>query len=121
MLVVSLCDLIERIWAHGLQTRHKKSAFWSFLFKYSRHNEKTLKLKGNIGTQAFCVPLIASKPYLLPDQARPVQVAILPMQKDPSPNDVFDTNIMAIMHNVTTIHEIKTEIGYSRAWIRLAL
>merc|ERR1719320_484885 len=68
MLVGSLCDLIERIWAHGLQTRHKKSAFWSFLYKYSRHNEKTMKMKGKLGSQAFCVPLITSKPFLLPDQ-----------------------------------------------------
>merc|ERR1719348_798750 len=121
MLVGSLCDLIERIWAHGLQTRHKKSAFWSFLYKYSRHNEKTMKLKGKLGTQAFCLPLIASKPYLLPDQARPVQVAILPLKRESGTNEVFDSNIMSIMHNVTTIHEIKTEIGYSRAWVRLAL
>ena len=28
---------------------------------------------------------------------------------------------MAVMHNVATMHEIKTEIGYARAWIRLAL
>merc|ERR1719348_1020726 len=121
MLVGSLCDLIERIWAHGLQTRHKKSAFWSFLYKSSRHNEKTMKLKGKLGTQAFCLPLIASKPYLLPDQARPVQVAILPLKRESGTNEMFDSSIMAIMHNVTTIHEIKTEIGYSRAWIRLAL
>jgi len=121
MLVGSLCDLIERIWAHGLQTRHKKSAFWSFLYKYSRHNERATKAKGKLGGQAFCVPLITSKPYLLPDHARSVQVTVIPLCKDRSRNDVFDSNIMSIMHNVTTIHEIKTEIGYSRAWIRLAL
>ena len=81
-----------------------------------------MKIKGNLGNFAFCVPLINSKPYLLPDMARPVQVAILPMKKEArSPGDVVDTNIVSIMHNVTTIHEIKTEIGYSRAWIRLAL
>merc|ERR1719391_637572 len=96
MLVGSLCDLLERIWSHGLQARQRKSAFW--------------------------VPLINSKPYLLPDQARPVQVAILPMRKETrSGGDVMESNIVSIMHNVTTIHEIKTEIGYSRAWIRLAL
>ena len=74
MLVGSLCDLLERIWSHGLQARQRKSAFWSFLFKFSKHNEKSLKMKGNLGNYAFCVPLINSKPYLLPDHARPVQV-----------------------------------------------
>ena len=33
MLVGALCDLVERIWAHGLQARQRKSAFWSFLYK----------------------------------------------------------------------------------------
>ena len=36
-------------------------------------------------------------------------------------NNSFDSEIMAVMHNVATMHEIKTEIGYARAWIRLAL
>jgi len=119
MLVGSLCDLIERIWAHGLQARHKKSAFWGFLYKYSRHADRNRELKGSLGSQAFCVTLISSKPYLLPDHARPVKVACLPFRRDEG--EQTDTNILAIMHNVTTIHEIKTEIGYSRAWIRLAL
>merc|ERR1719312_1369730 len=122
MLVGNLCDLLERIWSHGLQARQRKSAFWSFLYKYIKHNEKNFKVKGNLGNYAFCVPLINSKPYLLPDQARPVQVAILPMRKETrAGGDVMESNIVSIMHNVTTIHEIKTEIGYSRAWIRLAL
>ena len=123
MLVGSLCDLVERIWSHGLQARQRKSAFWSFLYKYIKHNEKNLKIKGNLGNFAFCVPLINSKPYLLPDHSRPVQVAIMPVRKESrSQGDaMMDTNIVSIMHNVTTIHEIKTEIGYSRAWIRLAL
>ena len=115
MLVGNLCDLLERIWSHGLQARQKKSAFWSFLYKYIKHNEKSLRIKGNLGNYAFCVPLINSKPFQLPDNARPVKVAILPMKRD------LDTNIVSIMHNVTTMHDIRTEIGYSRAWIRLAL
>lgn len=120
MLVGSLCDLIERIWAHGLQARHKKSAFWGFLYKYSRHNDRNRELKGSLGAQAFCVPLISSKPYLLPEHARPVKVACLPFRKV-DPQEQADTCILAIMHNVTTMSEIKTEIGYSRAWVRLAL
>ena len=75
-------------------------------------------MKGNFGNFAFCVPLIASKPFLLPDHARPVQVAMLPLKKETrAASDIWDSNVVAIMHNVTTIHEIKTEIGYSRAWV----
>jgi len=39
LLVGSLCDLLERIWAHGLQIRHRKSAFWTFLSKYIQHQD----------------------------------------------------------------------------------
>ena len=67
--------------------------------------------------QAYCVPLISSKPYILPDHSRPIQVVIDPKIS----NHSFDSEIMAVMHNVATMHEIKTEIGYARAWIRLAL
>ena len=63
------------------------------------------------------VPLISSKPYILPDHSRPIQVVIDPKFS----NNIFDSEIMAVMHNVATMHEIKTEIGYARAWIRLAL
>jgi len=51
MLVASLCDLIERIWSHGLQTRHGKSSLWHFLYKYGRANERTMRCKGTLGTQ----------------------------------------------------------------------
>ena len=46
MLVASVCDLIERIWSHGLQNRAGKSSLWHFLHKLGRANEKNLKFKG---------------------------------------------------------------------------
>ena len=118
MLVASICDLIERIWSHGLRSRHRKSAFWHYLFKYGGRNDERMRFKGKLGNQAFCMPLVTrSKPYILPDHSRPIQVVA-----DPCITDIdFDSTVMAIMHNVSTVHEIKTEIGYARAWIRLAL
>ena len=117
MLVASVCDLVERIWSHGLQSQQRKSALWHYLYKYGRANEKNLRFKGTLGSQAYCVPLINSKPYVLPDHSRPVQVVVDPKISSNS----FNSNIMAVMHNVATIKEIRTEIGYARAWIRLAL
>ena len=72
---------------------------------------------GTLGNFAYCVPLVRSKPFLLPDYARPVQVVMDPMKKTAT----FDSTVMSLVHNVSTIHEIKTEIGYARAWVRLAL
>ena len=76
MLVASICDLCERIWSHGLQSQQRKSALWHYLYKFGRTNEKYLRFKGTLGVQAYCVPLINSKPYILPDHSRPIQVVI---------------------------------------------
>ena len=70
MLVASICDLCERIWSHGLQNQQRKSALWHYLYKFGRTNEKYLRFKGTLGVQAYCVPLINSKPYILPDHSR---------------------------------------------------
>ena len=127
MLVASVCDLIERVWSHGLRSRQRKSAFWHYLFKYGSANEHRSRFKGTLGTQAYCLPLLPEgrRPYILPDHSRPIQVVVDPAITDPGcPGGMsppFDSEIMASMHNVSTIHEIKTEIGYARAWIRLAL
>lgn len=49
-LITSLCDLLEKIWSHGLQQQHSnnrnhcreiKSPFWAHLLRYF---EKTSKL-----------------------------------------------------------------------------
>lgn len=31
MILAGLCDLLERIWSHGLQTKQGKSALWAHL------------------------------------------------------------------------------------------
>lgn len=33
-LIASLCDLLEKIWSHGIQSKQGKSAFWSHLQSY---------------------------------------------------------------------------------------
>uniref|UniRef100_A0A6Q2Y7T5 DENN domain containing 5B n=1 Tax=Esox lucius TaxID=8010 RepID=A0A6Q2Y7T5_ESOLU len=39
-LIASLCDLLERIWSHGLQVKQGKSALWSHLMHYQAREEK---------------------------------------------------------------------------------
>ncbi|MGH0150611.1 UNVERIFIED_CONTAM: hypothetical protein FKN15_019619 [Acipenser sinensis] len=39
-LIASLCDLMERIWSHGLQVKQGKSALWSHLLQYQEREEK---------------------------------------------------------------------------------
>ena len=107
MLVASICDLIERIWSHGLQNRSGKSSLWHFLYKFGRANEKSLPFKGLLGKQAFCSPFIKSKPFVLPVNARKVQVVLLPKKRSPS---VLDLVVLASIHNVSTITEIKVNL-----------
>lgn len=38
-LVASLCDLLERVWSHGLQNKQGKSALWSHLTMYQETEE----------------------------------------------------------------------------------
>lgn len=33
-LIASLCDLLEKVWSHGLQNKQGKSALWSHLQSY---------------------------------------------------------------------------------------
>lgn len=38
-LVASLCDLLERVWSHGLQNKQGKSALWSHLTMFQELEE----------------------------------------------------------------------------------
>lgn len=40
-LIASLCDLLEKIWSHGLQNKQGKSALWSHLQSYLEIQECT--------------------------------------------------------------------------------
>lgn len=60
-LIASLCDLLEKIWSHGLQTKQGKSALWSHLQTFleaqeARINSSSPKstLAGNkVGTSSY--------------------------------------------------------------------
>ncbi|CAB1339255.1 unnamed protein product, partial [Coregonus sp. 'balchen'] len=48
-LIASLCDLLERIWSHGLQVKQGKSALWSHLHHYQESKEKTDATPAGLG------------------------------------------------------------------------
>ncbi len=45
-LIASLCDLLEKIWSHGLQNKQGKSALWSHLQSYFEIQECSTPSKG---------------------------------------------------------------------------
>ncbi|XP_076424492.1 DENN domain-containing protein 5B isoform X5 [Peromyscus maniculatus bairdii] len=48
-LIASLCDLLERIWSHGLQVKQGKSALWSHLIQFQDREEKQEHLTDSPG------------------------------------------------------------------------
>ncbi|KAJ7402688.1 hypothetical protein BTVI_84029 [Pitangus sulphuratus] len=98
-LIASLCDLLERIWSHGLQVKQGKSALWSHLLQYQEREEKQEHS--------------AESPVALGTERRKSDTGItLPSLR---------VSLIQDMRHVQNMSEIKTDVGRARAWIRLSL
>ncbi|TRY98720.1 hypothetical protein DNTS_003210, partial [Danionella cerebrum] len=98
-LIASLCDLLERIWSHGLQVKQGKSALWSHLMHYQSREEKN--------------ELQSESPATSPQERRkPESIAGLPG---------LHVSVIQDMRHIQNMAEIKTDVGRARAWIRLSL
>ncbi|XP_018361054.1 PREDICTED: DENN domain-containing protein 5A-like isoform X2 [Trachymyrmex cornetzi] len=134
-LVASLCDLLERVWSHGLQNKQGKSALWSHLTMYQESeecNDATKSIDSNFLSPALAWSVLRKRlDYLsnlqLETDVSPTRGAdkhkssserktIGPEHLRPLPDSlIFD------IRNVQAMTDIKTHIGYARAWVRLAL
>ncbi|XP_053984938.1 DENN domain-containing protein 5B isoform X2 [Hylaeus volcanicus] len=157
-LVASLCDLLERVWSHGLQNKQGKSALWSHLTMYQELeecNESTKSIDPNFLSPAKKSP---NKFFGLPDRlisslkGRNIfeiasyikenlnDLSNLALETDVSPTRGTDKHkspgdrkigpehlrplpdsLLFDIRNVQAMTDIKTHIGYARAWVRLAL
>ncbi|KAK2589338.1 hypothetical protein KPH14_007886 [Odynerus spinipes] len=159
-LVASLCDLLERIWSHGLQNKQGKSALWSHLTMYQELeecNDATKTIDPN-----FLSPVTKKSPnklFGLPDRliasikSRNIfeiasyikenfnDLSNLALETDVSPTRGTDRHkspgerraigpehlrplpesLVFDIRNIQAMTDIKTHIGYARAWVRLAL
>ncbi|XP_068950964.1 DENN domain-containing protein 5B isoform X2 [Petaurus breviceps papuanus] len=98
-LIASLCDLLERIWSHGLQVKQGKSALWSHLIQYQDREENQEHL--------------AESPVSLgPERRKSDSGATLPSLR---------VSLIQDMRHIQNMGEIKTDVGRARAWIRLSL
>ncbi|XP_069132552.1 DENN domain-containing protein 5B-like isoform X3 [Argopecten irradians] len=166
-LIASLCDLLERIWGHGIQFKKGKSALWSHLKSFQELEEcnqgnkfldTNLLSPGEIShptrsdswlewEQSRCID---DKPELAMNKAElssvvDVYLSICNMSGmsitdgtrslerkthrrkgstgrielptlNPLPSSItFD------LRKVQQMTEIRTDVGYARAWVRLAL
>ncbi|XP_066966304.1 DENN domain-containing protein 5B isoform X2 [Macrobrachium rosenbergii] len=184
-LIASLCDLLERVWAHGLQSKQGKSALWSHLLNYQEleecsdsskpinpnflspvpHNtapkisslsplsEMLMSLKmGNISglgslacqlannfdlsTMALETESAPASPTKSPSNTNSLRKKSL-QERWPSDRSIekrskqsesgvpslrpLPISVTFDMRNVLAMTEIKTHIGYARAWVRLSL
>ncbi|XP_065140924.2 DENN domain-containing protein 5B isoform X1 [Paramisgurnus dabryanus] len=98
-LIASLCDLLERIWSHGLQVKQGKSALWSHLLHYQAREEKN-----ELQSES---PVSNSQ-----DKRKPESSVGLPALR---------VSLIQDMRHIQNMGEIKTDVGRARAWIRLSL
>ncbi|XP_028305349.1 DENN domain-containing protein 5B isoform X1 [Gouania willdenowi] len=101
-LIASLCDLLERIWSHGLQVKQGKSALWSHLLHYQAFEDKLEQQQ-----------LQASSPVSqVPERRKSESSLALP---------VLRASLIQDLRHIQSMPEIKTDVGRARAWIRLSL
>ncbi|KAM5137760.1 DENN domain-containing protein 5A isoform 1-T1 [Mantella aurantiaca] len=100
-LIASLCDLLERIWSHGLLVKQGKSALWSHLLHY-QDNRRRLAAGSFSHSEVF-----------LDSERR---------KSDPNPVMApLKISLVQDMLHIQNIGEIKTDVGKARAWVRLSM
>ncbi|XP_063800141.1 DENN domain-containing protein 5A isoform X2 [Pseudophryne corroboree] len=100
-LIASLCDLLERIWSHGLLVKQGKSALWSHLLHYQDHRRRMTA--GSFGYAEL----------FLDSERR---------KSDPNPVMApLKISLVQDMLHIQNIGEIKTDVGKARAWVRLSM
>ncbi|KAL9702438.1 hypothetical protein quinque_005956 [Culex quinquefasciatus] len=106
-MIASLCDLLEKVWSHGLQidTNHLTPALaWTVM-------RKRMDYLSSLAIE----PEIPPSPTRGRSKSRD-RKSLGPEQLRPLPESLeFD------IRNILSMTDIKTHIGYARAWVRLAL
>ncbi|XP_075044618.1 DENN domain-containing protein 5A isoform X2 [Mixophyes fleayi] len=99
-LIASLCDLLERIWSHGLLVKQGKSALWSHLLHYQDSRRRL-----TAGSFSHAVFLDSER-----------------RKSDPNPVMApLKISLVQDMLHIQNIGEIKTDVGKARAWVRLSM
>lgn len=99
-LIASLCDLLERIWSHGLQVKQGKSALWSHQLHYQAREEKLEQQQAE------------SPVSHVPERRKSDCSIAMPSLR---------VSLIQDMRHIQNMSEIKTDVGRARAWIRLSL
>ncbi|XP_041443807.1 DENN domain-containing protein 5B-like isoform X2 [Xenopus laevis] len=93
-LIASLCDLLERIWSHGLLVKQGKSALWSHLVQFQEREERLERAAAS------------------PNRRKSDAGVSLPSLR---------VSLIQDMRHIQNLSEIKTDVGRARGLIRLSL
>ncbi|KAF9412972.1 hypothetical protein HW555_008669 [Spodoptera exigua] len=142
-MIASLCDLLERLWSHGLQHKMGKSALWMHLTNYQELEQCSNSTKpidpnyltpdlSSVGAEVEAVQSTSSGSRSrdssrggsrdssrdrLSNSGTLERKSVQP----PNPLRPLPESLTFDMRNVQAMTDIKTEIGYARAWVRLSL
>ncbi|KAK0393233.1 hypothetical protein QR680_000107 [Steinernema hermaphroditum] len=130
-LVASLCDLLERIWAHGMFKKQGKSALWAHVLLHQEFEKTDVKapLMTTSLSPDFTPHWTGSSDNVAAtanhvEFVRPERKRSLSRPRSPDPRVALEplpNHIAYDLKNVLRMTEIKTEIGFARAFVRLAL
>ncbi|CAB3236116.1 unnamed protein product [Arctia plantaginis] len=142
-MIASLCDLLERLWSHGLQHKMGKSALWMHLTNYQELEQCSNSIKpidpnyltpdlSSVGAEVEAHQSTSSGNRSRDSSRggsrdssrdRLSNSGTLERKSCPPPNPLrpLPESLTFDMRNVQAMTDIKTEIGYARAWVRLSL
>lgn len=134
--IANLCDLLERIWSHGLVVKKDgKSPLWSHLMAYAETDTTYCEPVSsgasptNSGNQ---VRSTSPKAERMPRSLTPTQNFKVQLRRKSLQSPELRERVSALLSpptvflidDILTIKmmtEIKTDVGRTRAWVRLAL
>ncbi|KAL4714481.1 hypothetical protein ACJJTC_017776 [Scirpophaga incertulas] len=142
-MIASLCDLLERLWSHGLQHKMGKSALWMHLTNYQELEQCSNSTKpidpnyltpdlSSVGAEVEAQQSPSSSSRSRDssrggsrdssrDRLSNSGTLERKSQQPPNPMRPLPESLTFDMRNVQAMTDIKTEIGYARAWVRLSL
>ena len=102
-----LCEVLERIFSHGLKFRKSHSALWNFLLEFKKYSppEATSEIIENDQHDGYLTSMAK-------------RLAGLDYKRDITPPA---RSPMADMNQIMKMKSITTDIGRARAWIRLSI
>lgn len=130
-LIASLCDLLERVWSNGLQRKQGKSALWAHLMSYLEMRDLEDSSETPINYHNFTPDLSSGSIEVSPDgrnsprsrsesRASNTRRSIEDIQTQHILTPTFRP-LVYDLRNIQAMTDIKTHVGYARAFVRLSL